>query len=103
MYRGYSPPSQEGKCVDVLGTEGICREVQKIQMQVVCKKWLCVAPWVSGVGSKTSKAWPQIRDPRELKAKWLLHGTENSLRVIPLDSSVLRTISRHGGRECDRG
>lgn len=66
----------------VLGTEGICRKVQKIQMQIVCKKWLCVAPWVAGVGNKeTSKAWPQIRDPRELKAKRLLHGMGNSLRV----------------------
>lgn len=41
------------------------------------------APKVSGVGSReASKAWPQIEDHRELKAKGLLHGLENSLRVI---------------------
>lgn len=44
---------------------------------------LWVAPKAAGVGSKeASKVWPQTEDHRELKAKGLLHGLGNSLRVI---------------------
>lgn len=31
---------------------------------------------------RSSKVWPQTEDHRELKAKGLLHGLGNSLRVI---------------------